>query len=244
VTAPSPPDYFPGYSVPVGVYTATPPRHTSLWRVLRIWGAGIVVVAAALVGLSAVIHKPPARYVCPPDCGTPPTGEPVAINPVFTAPGGAFSVSYPAEGSAYRITTSPDGVRADFLGGDGGTLQLMSRPAAGRSPQDIARSLVDETFPDTRTAYEIPNAMVGYQPGFGLAADCWPQGATSSYLRMRVLVLVAIKNDLALIAAAVGPYREFGPDSGSGKPSGANLQLALDMGKYVNSFRWAGDPPR
>jgi hypothetical protein len=240
----TPVDYFPGYSVPAGLYSAPPPRHTSLWRVLRIWGVGIVVVAAALVGLSAVIHKPPARYVCPPDCGNPPTGEPVAINPVFTAPDGAFSVSYPAEGSAYRITTSPDGVRADFLGGDGGTMQLMSRPAAGRSPEDIARSLVDETFPDTRTAYEIPNAMVGYQPGFGLAADCWPQGATSSYLRMRVLVMVAIKNDLALIAAAVGPYREFGPDSGSGKPSGANLQLALDMGKYVNSFRWAGDPPR
>ena len=46
------------------------------------------------------------------------------------------------------------------------------------------------------------------------------------------------------IAAAVGPYREFGPDFGSGKPSGANLQLALDMGKYVNSFSWRGDPPR
>ncbi len=48
----------------------------------------------------------------------------------------------------------------------------------------------------------------------------------------------------ALIAAAVGPYHEFGPKSGASKPSGANLQLALDMGKYVNSFRWAGDPPR
>ncbi|MET0996170.1 MAG: hypothetical protein ABWY20_19765, partial [Mycobacterium sp.] len=208
------------------------------------WGVAIVVVAAALIGLSVVIHKPPARYVCPPDCGHPPTGAPVAINPRFTAPGGEFSVSYPAPGSAYKITTNPNGVRADFLGGDGGTMQLMSQPAHGRTPEEIAKGLVNETFPDTKTAYEIPNAMVGYVPGYGMVADCWPQGANSNYMRMRVMVMVAVKNDLALIAGAVGPFRQFGPDFGLGKPSGANLQLALDMGKYVNSFSWRGDPPR
>jgi len=32
----------------------------------------------------------------------------------------------------------------------------------------------------------------------------------------------------------------FGP----GPPSPANLQIAQDMGQYVNSFSWRGDPPR
>ncbi|MDT4999296.1 MAG: hypothetical protein QOK12_1401, partial [Mycobacterium sp.] len=104
--------------------------------------------------------------------------------------------------------------------------------------------LVNKTFPDTKTAYQIPNTMVGYRPGFGMVADCWPQGATASYSRMRVIVMVAVKDDLALVAGAVGPYHEFGPDFGSGKPSAANLQIALDMGKYVNSFSWRGDPLR
>jgi hypothetical protein len=234
----------PGYSVMSGTYDATPVRRTSYVRLLRTWGTGIVVVAVALVGLSVVIHKPSARYTCPPDCGHPPTGEPVAVNPRFTAPDGSFSVSHPAPSSVYRITESPNGIRADFLGGDGGTMQLMSRPANGRTAEDIAKGLVNETFPDTKTAYQIPNAMVGYVPGYGLVADCWPQGANSNYMRMRVIAMVAIKNDLALIAAAVGPFRQFGPDFGLGKPSGANLQLALDMGKYVNSFSWRGDPPR
>ena len=100
---------------------------------------------------------------------------------------------------------------AEFLAGDGGTLQLFSEPAANRTPQDIATALVNQTFPDTRIAYEIPNAMVGYQPGYGKVADCWPQGANSSYLRMRVIVMVAVKNDLALVAAAVGPFRAVRP---------------------------------
>jgi hypothetical protein len=240
----SSPSVFPGYAVPAGTYTAAPVRRTSHKRLLWTWGIGIALVAATLIGVSALVTKPPARYACPPDCGRPPMGQPVATNPRFTAPGGEFSVSYPAAGSLYKITTTANGVTADFVGGDGGTLQLFSQPAGNRTPQQIATALVKQTFPDTRTAYEIPNAMVGYQPGYGEAADCWPQGSNSSYMRMRVLVMVAVKNDLALIAAAVGPYRQFGPDFGSGKPSGANLQLALDMGKYVNSFSWRGDPPR
>jgi hypothetical protein len=236
-------DYFPGYAVPQGTYSASPVR-TSRARVLLIWFSAIAVIAAALVGLTAMIAKPPVRYACPPDCGRPPTGTPVEVNPRFTAPDGSFSVSYPAEGAAYKIATKPNGITADLLAGDGGTMQLISQPAANRSPQQIAKDLIKQTFPDTRTAYKIPNAMVGYHPGYGEAADCWPQGSNSSYMKMRVMVMVAVKNDLALIAAAVGPFRQFGPDSGSGKPSGASLQIALDMGKYVNSFSWRGDPPR
>ena len=121
-------------------------------------------------------------------------------------------------------------------------MQLFSQPAAGRTPKEIAVELVNKTFPDTKTAYEIPNAMVGYQPGLRAGRRLLAAGRDSSYSRMRVIVMVAVKNDLALIAGAVGPYHAFGPDFGSGKPSAANLQLALDMGKYVNSFSWRGDP--
>ena len=55
--------------------------------------------------------------------------------------------------------------------------------------------------------------------------------------------MTAVRNDYALVAAAIGPYHEFSPDFGTGHPSGVNLQLAMDMGKYVNSFRWRDDTP-
>ncbi|WP_029107073.1 zinc ribbon domain-containing protein [Mycobacterium sp. URHD0025] len=213
-------------------------------RLLGAWGAGVTLVAVVLVGVSAMASTPPARYRCPPDCGSPPTTEPVATNPRFTAPDGAFSVAYPAGGAAYSITTANDGVTADFLAGDGGTMQLIGKPAAGRTPKEIATDLLDQTYPDTDVDYEIPNAMVGYHPGYGMVLDSWPQNATGDYMRMRVVILAAVKNDLALIAVATGPYHAYGPDFGPGIPSGANLDLALDMGKYVNSFRWRGDPAR
>lgn len=211
---------------------------------LRTWGTGVALLTAALVVVSGLVSSPPERYRCPPDCGRPPTSDPVATNPRFTAPDGAFSVSYPAPGAAYRITTADDGVTADFLAGDGGTMQLIGKPAGGRTPKDIVTALVQDTYPDADLDYEIPNAMVGYQPGYGMVADSWPQSATGDYMRMRVVALAAVKDDLALIAVATGPYHAYGPDFGPGIPSGANLDLAQDMGKYVNSFRWRTDPPR
>ncbi|BBY28420.1 hypothetical protein [Mycolicibacterium sediminis] len=234
----------PGHTYFSGTYDVPEQRDTSHRHLVVVWVLAIALIAAGLVAVSGALDTPTARYVCPPDCGTPPFGEPVTINPRFTAADGSFTVAYPAEGAAYNVTKDSDGINADLLAGDGGTLQLFSRPALGRPPRDIAYDLIRESIPDTKTAYEIPNAMVGYQPGFGVAADHWPQGATASYSRMRVLVMVAVKNDLALIAAAHGPYHAFGPEFGSGKPSAANLQIALDMGKFVNSFTWRGDPAR
>ncbi|OBG80392.1 hypothetical protein A5699_11190 [Mycobacterium sp. E802] len=221
-----------------------PVRLPGTVRPIVTWGVGVTLLTVALAAVSLVISDPPARYVCPPDCGRPPTSEAVATNPRFTAPDGAFSVSYPASSAVYQASTADDGVTVDYLIDDGGTMQLIGRPAAGRTPKEIAKALVEETYPDAAVDYEIPNAMVGYQPGYGMVVDSWPQNATGDYLRLRVVILAAVKDDLALIAVAAGPYHEYGPDFGPGMPSGANLDLAQDMGKYVNSFRWRGDPPR
>jgi hypothetical protein len=185
-----------------------------------------------------------AHYMCPPDCGKPPSGTPVMALPRFTAADGSFSVSYPAPGSAYTIQTTDFGVTATYTGGDGGVMQLFSEPAKGRSARQVAAAILKRTHPDAKVAYEIPNAMVGYQPGYGELADDWPQSPTASYSRLRILVMTAVKNDVALVAFATGPYRAFGPDFGPGPPSGANLEIASDMGKYVNSFQWRGDPDR
>jgi hypothetical protein len=205
-------------------------------------GVAVLIVAATVVFILLTPSVP--KYVCPPDCGQPPFGTPVERLPRFTSASGDFSVAYPGEGTAYNVTMKPNGVVAEYTNGDRGTLQLFSEPAAGRKPQEIAESLLAETYPDAVKDYEIPNAMVGYQLGYGEVADVYPQDASGKYMRLRVLMMVAVKNGLALIASAVGPYHRFSPDYGTGQPSGANLELALDMAKYVNSFMWSGDALR
>jgi hypothetical protein len=202
----------------------------------------IAVALGALFSSEVLVTDKTPFYQCPPDCGKPPMGTPVAINPRYTAPNGDFSVSYPAPDSAYRVTLKNDGVRAEFTAGDTGILELFSQPRRGRTAREIVNQILQQRFPGAQTAYEIPNAMVGYEPGYGVVADAWP--VSGAYTRVRIVVLAAFKYDLALIAGAAGPYHPYGPDFGPGKPTGTNLQIALDMGKYVNSFSWKGDPPR
>lgn len=215
---------------------------TPVGPLLGTWTLGNALLALVLIGLSLIVTAKPHQYRCPPDCGRPPIGTPVTDLPRYVASDGAFSVAYPAPDTSYQVTTDAAGVTARWTAGDGGVLRLFAEPARGRDPRAVAVELLRRKFPDARIAYEIPNAMVGYQLGYGAAADRWPQSSTGSFLRLRILVLVAVKNDLALVAAAVGPHHEFGPDFGPGPPSAANLQIAQDMGKYVNSFRWKGDP--
>ena len=217
-------------------------RPSTDWVVSR-WVTAMGAIVLVLSAIEFTLTSTTSNYLCPPDCGRPLSSLPFENNPRFTAADGQFSVGYPGS-SAYRVVTEATRVTATWTAGDGGVMQFFSEPAAGRSPRDIAKATVKKSYPDARVAYEIPNAMVGYQPGYGEIYDYWPQNPSARSSRIRILVMVAVKDDLALIASAEGPFREFGPDSGPGHPSGANLRIAEDMGRYVNSFTWPGDPPR
>ena len=150
-------------------------------------------------------------------------GEPVEASPRFNGADGTFSVAYPAEGGAYEATfrpRGPNGVVLEYVAGDTGTLSLFGLPAQGRPAKDIALELLKEKYPNATVDYEIPNTSVGYQPGYGIAADDYPNNSAGGYTRVRVLVMVAVKHDYALVAAAAGPYHQFGADYGPGHPSG------------------------
>ena len=235
---------FDGYALPHGRYRARRTRGPRYFLTLGVWVLCLVAAMLILTLIDARVANVPTRYVCPPDCGSPPTGLPVATNPRFTAPDGSFSVSYPVAGAAYNVTTDANGVTAELTAGDGGTLRLFSQPAEGRNARQVVEQFMQGAFPNTVTAYELPNATVGYHLGYGVVGDFQPLGSANRADATRVIVVAAIKNDLALIAAAAGPFREFAPGNGPGPPSPANLQIAQDMGKYVNSFFWRGDPPR
>ncbi len=255
--APSAP-VWSGYAVPGASYTAPALRHTSYTRLFVNLGAALVVVVAVVVLVSWLVTPPPPPHsTCPPYCGRPPTGPSAGTPPVsvggrppaglpaplpgppvrgrrFTSPDGGFSVAYPDGAQPARHATG-------LVVGDGNSVALLfGAPAANRTPRQIAQTLVQDTFPGATTAYQIPNALVGYQPGYGEIDDSYPVSSSGSSKHLRVLVMVAEKNGLALIAFAGGPYAPHTDDH----PSGIGLRIAEGLGYFVNSFTWRGDPPR
>jgi hypothetical protein len=217
---------------------AAPLRQNPFRWLLLPLGVGMTVVSVAAFALSVITTPVIPRYVCPPDCGRPPLGEPVQINPWFRSTDNKFLVQYPRAGTAYTAIFDPNGVNVHFTAGDTGTLELFGVPAEGREAQRVAEDLIHKRYPDAVAEYEIPNALVGYEPGYGVVSDVYPQDPSGAYSRLRLLVMVAVENDYALVAAAIGPYHEFSRDFGNGHPSAVDFQLALDVGKYVNSFIW------
>lgn len=230
---------FEGVAVPPGPYLAPAPPRPRYRTVAALLAVGLGV-GYAVMGVWNHSVQDASIYRCPPDCGSPPNSIPVANLPRFEGPG--FSVSQPPSGTHYDVTTGADGVTARQRTG-GGVLRLYSERAEGRGARQIVDRLLARQYPGSTVAYELPNAMVGYQVGYGVVANFQAPGVAATY-DLRLIVMAAVKNDLALLAVAEGPFRRFSPDFGPGPPSAANLEIAMDMGTYVDSFRWAGDPPR
>lgn len=249
-------------------------RHTSHRRILIGAGTALLVAATVISLVAAWITPVPPQYVCPPNCGRPPTlpaeepagqpttgppagaaGPPVSSYPRFSPSDGSFSVQYPKNGAQGAVTVTdtmrPNGVEVQFSDLQG-RLTLFSQPADNQTAREIATALIQRYYPGAQRAYEITNAMVGYQPGYGEVDDYTSPTATAGYTNTRVLILVAVKHGLALVAAAEGPYVAFEPSTEqnprgtgiTGHPSGTGLALAQRMGPFINSFRWQGDPDR
>jgi hypothetical protein len=270
-TTPSAP-VWAGYAVPSPSYTAAPVRHTSHTRLFVMLGAALAVgmVAGAFVSW-LFTPPPPSPPHCPPFCrpparhpgGPPPpvsapprTGLPapspgpsVQTYPRFTPKGGGFSVAYPEAGAfegAFPLggQPAPSGKGVVLASGDGESAAvLFGEPAGKRTPRQIAQALIQQNYPGATTAYEIPNAMVGYQPGYGEIDDYYIQNSNSNSAHLRVLAMVAVKDGLALIAYAHGPYDDFAEEPIVHHPSGADLLIADAIVYFVNSFSWRGNPP-
>lgn len=233
---------FDAVGLPPGRYTArgaAQPRYRVTFALLAL---GLSVAMVVLFFWDRAVTDA-STFACPPDCGRPPNAVPVANLPRFVAPDGSFSVNYPNTGGVYDITTDDRGVTAKLTAGDGGVLRLFGEPANGRVARQVVRDIIGRRYNNAEIAYELPNANLGYQFGYGVVADFQPPNISTNFQR-RVIIVAAVKNDLALIGVAEGPFRRFTPDFGPGPPSGANLQIAMDMGKYIESFSWKGDPPR
>ncbi len=170
-------------------------------------------------------------------------GKPVQTYPRFTASDGSWSVAYPPE-----VKPDPHSSENEWTWKKkplkDAKVRLFGRKAGAETTQDIVKNLIEESCPGATLSYQIPNAMVGYQPGYGEIRDFTPQSGTASYQKGRVFAIVAIKNGVALGIIGVGPYYQFKEGDPYGHPSGANTLLAAYDGLWVNTFMWEGDPPR
>jgi hypothetical protein len=200
------------------------------------------------------VQPAPAPPLLPSGLGAEPNyvpAQPVRVreklaqtDPRFTASDGSWSVQYPSELQPLAADAPYVSFTLTDRQGQKTNAALFGVPAHDRSAEDIVHALIQKSCPDATLGYHLPNAMVGYQAGYGEYDDFTPQSGNASYATGRALAIVAIKHGVALGVLALGPKYEFKPGDPTSHPSAADFRAAGLLGPYVNSFMWKGDPPR
>lgn len=236
-----------GAGYPVAATARPVAKHSSHTKVVGILVAALLVAVGAFVGISLLV-TPGAQSTppCPPTCPNPPVGQPVASPETFTAADGSFSVTYLPAGSRIHLTKSASSVDMKlFPPGETDEILLTGLAAKGDTADQVVASVTGKLVPDAKVAYVLPNAILGFQHGYGVVLDNYLQTTNGATEHDRIVVVGAVKNDVALLAIGVGPFREYSAKGlNDGHASGANSFAALLMDQMINSFTWKGDPPR
>ena len=176
----------------------------------------------------------------PPDCGRPVTGIPVMALPRYTSPTGKFSVSYPTPDSAYEVTKDDNGVTAKFTAATPASCSC-SPAAHGRTAKEIGKDLIKHKFRMPRPPTKYPTRQSATKPD--TARSPIPAAGWQRELHPDSHCAAGRGQERPGVdRRAVGPYHAFGPGFRARACRRSQPQIAQDMGKYVNSFSWQGDP--
>jgi hypothetical protein len=231
---------------PVAPYAVAP--HTAVPHKLRSHHLLVVLVVVLgvlgvlLVGVTILLR--PSKPTCGIACYHPPTGPPVSAAHTWTSSRYHFSVGWFDDAGglpAPHVATDAADLVLDY--GDNGVIRFAGLPADGRSPEEVATQFVTSLGVQAQEAYQIPNAQVGYQLGFGAAYDIAEQSSSGSGGQTRLIVQVAQRGPLDILTASEGPYVRFTSGGVSdGHPSPADSVIASVADAPINSVRWPGDP--
>jgi hypothetical protein len=208
--------------------------------------AGLALLTVALVVVALVSTPGPAPPCDPLACQGPPIGHPGGPS-TDAAPG-----TPEAEGTLYRsaqgftvryvpgasVHTGAGGIELTYNYTEGGpsSIEVLGAKAQGATPQSAVGSFVSQEFPDARPVYELPNPLVGYQPGFGDAFNVQPASVDGSTGTDQVVVTAAVHDGFLIVVQVDGALLPtVTPNSKffNGHPSPAGTNMAYFAGDFI-----------
>ena len=202
-----------------------------------------LAVFVVLLVAAAAIARPKASPSCQQQiCSQPPppTGQPVVTGQEYRSSAFGYSLIYD---QVSNVSTTSSGIQLGFSFKNGAagtdTLVVSGRSAAGNDPQSIVQSIESSQFPNAVAAYILPGAYIGYQLGYGVAFDQWSNNADGSQSEQRVILMAAVKGNVAIVVMAFGHHLVLNDRNGfASHPTGADLPVAAVADPIINSISW------
>ncbi len=233
---------------------------------LGLFLTGLALLSAILVVIAVVApSEPPAP--CPPlGCQAPPIGavgpqsvtgsraaSPVEQGRLYSNSQG-FTVRYyafPGTTIYPGVTTDADGITLSFpfKSSYGGTSELavVGELDAGATPQQIVDDEVSRIAPNAQVQFQMPEAYVGYWPGYGAAFETEVPSADGHSATYELVVMAAVHDGFGIAVVASGEVLSSvtpGSTWWDGHPSPTAISVAYLADSTVNSitFPAAGFP--
>lgn len=204
----------------------------------------LLVVSGILVLVVFVLRPPPPKH-CPRlfVCGGPVAKGAVHNGRIYTSSEFGFKVEY---GPNSGTQTSAGGIIVSFTGSSSyeqGQVEIVGLQAQGASASDVVNSVAQQIAPNATEEYQVPNPYIGGVPAVGEAYDVEQNGSSDSSGLDRLIVLAAVRGNLAIAVVDMGPYWRFSSSNSTemglnDHPSPADQYAALFADPMVNSVVW------
>jgi hypothetical protein len=236
-------------SAPAQATFAPGPAPQPIRRLLRrhffgLLALSLLVVSGILVLVVFLLRPPPPKH-CPRlfVCGGPVAKGAVHNGRIYTSSEFGFKVEY---GPDSGTQTSATGIIVSYTGNrsyEQGQVEIVGLPAGGASAWDVVNSVAQQVAPYSTQEYEVPNPYIGGVPAVGEAYDVEENGSSNSSGLDRLIVLAAVRGDLAIAVVDMGPYWQFSSSNSTemglnDHPSPADQYAALFADPLVNSVAW------
>jgi hypothetical protein len=237
---------------PVAHAAPAPARPAPPRANLLVWGlaGGALLAFAVTLGLLAVLlntANPGGKSRCPPDCPPPPRSPALSAPHTYTSATLGWSVDYydpeAALAGAFGVTQQDaNSITWTLVSHGDWPITFQGEKAAGRTPRQLTDQLQQATFPDAAPVYTVPGSELGYTDGYGEVYDLVLSQPGGQSQRARLVIMVAIRGDIAVELVALGGYVP-NTRSNFGHPNPASTWIVALSGPLANNVRWPGAPP-
>ena len=222
----------------------TVPHKTGSGLLWVLAGGGILFFMVCLGAIAILIGRSVTVSCTGAGCTRPPAKPPLGAPHHYTNAAG-FSIDYydhPELGDHLQVQADNKAIAWHLVTRSGNWPYVVTgEKANGRNADQIVDQLQQANFPDATPLYSPPGVTFGVTPGTAKIYNATISPGNGQSIVARVVVAVAVKNNVAVELIAVGPYIKSTQDDGHPNPSNTFITQLAD--EPLKGITWEGDPP-
>jgi hypothetical protein len=203
---------------------------------------GLVLAGMVGLGIAAYLLRPQPSHCTGANCIKRPQASVLPAPATYHSSIYGYSVDYFPKWAPDTQNDSSISWSGSYSDGASYQYSFTAERANRRGAQEIVQSIQQSKFGGATLVYPLPDADLGFTPGYGAVYDLFASGDQASH--QRVMIIVAVQGDVAVEFVGLGPARQASPNQ-DGHPNPAGVDFVHDP-QYLETTEtvtWPGEPP-